>query len=81
MMPKQATRDRAFVVDAFEGRHFTIAEIAAMWRIIREKARRLFHDEPGVIRFHEQESNGREYSSYRIPESVARWARLRLMNI
>ena len=51
----------------FEEPHFTIAEIAAMWRISREKARRLFHDEPGVIRFHEPESDGREYNSYRIP--------------
>jgi len=42
--------------------------------------RRLFHDEPGVIRFHEIETRCREYNTYRVPESVARRVRLRLMN-
>ena len=68
-------------MDTFAERHYTLAEIAAMWRISREKARRLFHDEPGVIRFHAPENNAREYNTYRPPESVARRVRLRLMNI
>jgi len=81
MTAKQAPRDNIFAVDTFEERHFTLAEIAAMWRISHEKARRLFHNEPGVIRFHEPENRTREYNTYRIPESVARRVRLRLMNI
>ena len=80
MSGKQA-RDSLVVVDTFEERHFTIAEIATRWRISREKARRLFLDEPGVIRFHGSETNTREYNTYRVPESVARRVRLRLMNI
>ncbi len=87
MIAKQALyRENSPIVDTFEERHFTLAEIATMWRISREKARRLFHNEPGVIRFHGPEHNTREYStreynSYRVPESVARRVRLRLMNI
>jgi hypothetical protein len=87
MITKQAlARENSFIVDTFEERHFTLAEIATMWRISREKARRLFHNEPGVIRFHGPENNTREYNTreyntYRIPESVARRVRLRLMNI
>jgi hypothetical protein len=82
MIAKQALyRENSPVVDTFEERHFTLAEIATMWRISREKARRLFHNEPGVIRFHGPENNTREYNTYRIPESVARRVRLRLMNI
>ena len=52
-----------------------------MWRISREKARRIFYNEPGVIRFHAAENSAREYNSYRIPESVARRVRLRQMNV
>jgi hypothetical protein len=80
MIAKQA-RDGSFVVDTFEERHFSLAEIAVMWRISHEKARRLFHNEPGVICFHGPENSTREYNTYRVPESVARRVRLRLMNI
>ena len=52
-----------------------------MWRISREKARRLFHNEPGVVCFQGLKNNAREYNTYRVPESVARRVRLRLMNI
>jgi len=69
-------------LDTFTERHDTLAEIAAMWNVSREKSRRLFHYEPGVIRFHGTETRSREYfSTYRIPETVARRVRLRLMNI
>lgn len=81
MIAKQAPRDSSFIVDTFEERHFTLAEIAAMWHISREKARRLFHSEPGVIRFHGPENSTREYNTYRVPESVVRRVRLRLVNI
>jgi hypothetical protein len=82
VITKQApSREGSFVVDTFAERHFTLAEIAAMWRISREKARRLFQNEPGVIRFHGPEKSAREYNTYRIPESVARRVRLRSMNL
>lgn len=80
MNPKQP-EIKPFAVDTFEERHFTLAEIASRWGISREKARRLFHKEPGVIRFHNSEKHTRQYSTYRVPESVARRVRLRLMNV
>jgi hypothetical protein len=82
MIAKQLPpRESSPVVDTFEERHFTLAEIAAMWRISREKARRLFHNEPGVMCFQGLKNNAREYNTYRVPESVVRRVRLRLMNI
>jgi hypothetical protein len=81
MIAKEAPyRGNSLTVDTFAERHFTLGEIAAMWRISREKARRLFHDEPGVICFRGPENHAREYNSYRVPESVVRRVRLRLMN-
>jgi hypothetical protein len=74
------SRETSPLLDTFAERHYTLAEIATMWNISREKARRLFHDEPGVIRFHGIETSCREYNTYRVPESVARRVRLRLMN-
>ena len=59
----------------------TAAEIGTLWRISREKARRILHNEPGVICFQGFKNNTREYNTYRVPESVARRVRLRLMNI
>lgn len=81
MIPRQVSRDTAFVVDTFDERHFTLAEIASRWSISHEKARRLFHNEPGVVRFHGPENSTREYNTYRIPESVATRVRLRMMNL
>ena len=82
MIAKQTSpRHTSPLLDTFAERHYTLAEIAAMWNISREKARRLFHDEPGVIRFHGTETSCRDYNTYRVPESVARRVRLRLMNI
>lgn len=80
MNPKQTGNNQS-VADTFDERHFTIAEIAARWGISREKARRLFHDEPGVIRFHQTQKHTRQYNTYRVPESVARRVRARMMNV
>jgi hypothetical protein len=80
-MNAKQDRDTSFAADTFEERHFTLAEIAARWRISHEKARRLFHNEPGVVRFHDVKNTRRAYNSYRIPESVAKRVRLRLMNV
>jgi hypothetical protein len=78
---KQTIASSAVAIDTFEDRHFTLAELAAAWKISHEKARRLFQHEPGVVRFHGASARGkREYNTYRIPASVARRVRLRLMN-
>jgi hypothetical protein len=80
-MQAASLRSQPAVIDTFEERHYTLAEVAALWSISHEKARRLFQNESGVIRFRQRASYGRRmYSTYRIPESVARRVRMRLMN-
>jgi hypothetical protein len=49
---------------AFE-RHFSVAEIAKMWRWSDDKVRKVFRDEPGVLR-----SQLRAPVTLAIPESV-----------
>lgn len=54
-------------------RHFTIGEVAELWGISRGTVRKLFEDEPGVLRFGHAElfrTGTRQYISLRIPESV-----------
>lgn len=56
------------MMDTFPERHYTLAEVASMWSISHEKARRLFQNESGVIRSRQRASYGRRrYSTYRIP--------------
>ena len=80
-MPFTQTSE-AVALDLIEERYFTIREIARLWRVSHETARRLFQNEPGVLRFnHRSNNNKRNYSTYRVPETVARRVRLRMMNV
>jgi hypothetical protein len=58
---------------AFE-RHFTPRELAKLWLLHESTIRRLFLDEPGVLKYcGSPRLNGRrEYVTLRIPASVAR---------
>ena len=58
---------------AFE-RHFTPRELAQLWLLHESTIRRLFLDEPGVLKYcGTSRLNGRrEYITLRIPESVAK---------
>ena len=58
---------------AFE-RHYTPQQLAELWILDESTIRRLFLDEPGVLRYtHSYRRSGRrEYVTLRIPESVAR---------
>lgn len=58
---------------AFE-RHFTPQELAKLWLLHVTTIRRLFEDEPGVLKYHGRvgRHGQREYVTLRIPESVAR---------
>ena len=57
---------------AFE-RHFTSKELAAKWALDESTVRRLFIDEPGVLKIGKsnRRDGKRDYVSLRIPESVA----------
>lgn len=58
---------------AFE-RHFTPQQLAELWRLDESTIRRIFVDEPGVLKYGKScRRNGRrDYVTLRIPESVAR---------
>ncbi len=52
-------------------RHFTPKEIAALWGIHEVSVRRLFIDEPGVLKLGNlSKRSKRSYVTLRIPESV-----------
>jgi hypothetical protein len=71
-------------------RHFTVLELAEVWNVAPATIRRLFTEEPGVIKINRRTSrhdrpgrgNGRgrprDWNMLRIPESVAANVYLRL---
>ena len=56
---------------AFE-EHFTPAELARLWKRDESTIRRMFQDEPGVLKLGQTGRRGkRDYMTLRIPASVA----------
>jgi hypothetical protein len=55
-------------------KHYTPQELAELWKFDESTVRRMFIDEPGVLVFgKEKRRDGkRDYTTLRIPESVAR---------
>ena len=60
------------VVTTFE-RHYTPKELAVLWALDETTIRRIFYDEPGVLKIGKvnRRDGKRDYLSLRIPESVA----------
>jgi hypothetical protein len=56
---------------AFAERHFSVEELAELWKLSDDFVRRLFLREPGVVVFHNAQPGKRVYRTLRIPESVA----------
>ncbi|HKD78916.1 MAG TPA: hypothetical protein VKH81_04435 [Candidatus Angelobacter sp.] len=64
---------------ACEERHYSVNELAILWNLSKQTIRRLFQDEPDVVRIGEQEvRHKRAYVTLRIPESVVRRVHQRL---
>jgi len=59
-------------VIAFD-KHYTAKELAELWSLDESTIRRLFQDEPGVLRIGKfgRRDGKRDYVTLRIPESVA----------
>lgn len=59
-------------VSPFE-RHFTPQELGEIWRLDETTVRRIFQDEPGVLKIGKanRKDGKRDYVTLRIPESVA----------
>ena len=65
-------------MNAFEN-HYTVQEIAEKWHLSETVVRKLFCDEPGVLKIDAPERRfKRGYCSLRIPESVAERVHARL---
>lgn len=55
----------------FGERHYSIAEVAAIWHLSRDAVRKIFQNEPGVLVLGNLGSSGtRRYTTLRIPQSV-----------
>ena len=67
---------------AFAERHYSVAEVAAMWSLSQDAVRKIFQAEPGVMVFGEQASRyKRKYTTLRIPESVMQRVHRRMSNV
>jgi hypothetical protein len=66
------TGQHTATVPGFAVRHFTVAEIAAMWNLSPDYVRRIFEKEPGVLVLGDAKSARykRRYRTLRIPEFV-----------
>ena len=52
-------------------RHYSVDELAELWKMSDDFVRHLFLHEPGVLVFYKQRPGRRVYRTLRIPESVA----------
>lgn len=53
-------------------RHYSVQELASAWGLSQNSIRRMFEDQPGVLRIGKSFRRGRRgYVTLRIPESVA----------
>jgi hypothetical protein len=59
-------------IRAFE-RHFTPRDLAEIWKLDETTIRRIFQDQPGVLKFGKtgRRDGKRDYVTLRIPESIA----------
>lgn len=52
-------------------RHFTVLEVSDLWQLHPDTVRKLFRDQPGVLKIGSKERRGKQgYVTLRIPESV-----------
>lgn len=59
------------VTEPFAERHYTVNELASMWRLSGEFVRQLVQHEPGGTEWVRQQPGRRRYRVLRIPHSVA----------
>ena len=79
--PPASERNTHAVVPTME-RHFTVAELSKRWFFSENTIRRLFSQEPGVVRIaRPQTRSKRGYTSMRIPERIAERVHRRLQGL
>ena len=56
---------------SFAARHYSVAEVAAVWKLSHDAVRKIFQNEPGVLVLGGQgPAHKRRYTTMRVPESV-----------
>ena len=58
-------------VNVFEERHYTVSELADMWKLSTEFVRQIVRREAGVTEWVRQAPGRRRYRVLRVPQSVA----------
>lgn len=58
------------VIEPFAERHYTVKELAALWRLSGEFVRQLVQHEPGVTEWVRQRQGRRRYRVLRVPQTV-----------
>ncbi len=62
-------------------KHYTVAEVAALWNLSEDTIRKIFRDDPAVLKIGVSEKlHKRGYVVLRIPESVVMRTHERLRN-
>jgi hypothetical protein len=54
-------------------KHYSVAEVSAMWKVSKDTVRRVFSNIPGVLRITHttnKKRNARKYVTLRIPEAI-----------
>jgi len=60
-------------------KHYSVWELAQLWGLSEKTIRRMFMDEPGVVKWgHDEGRFKRAYTTLRIPESVVQRVHRRL---
>jgi hypothetical protein len=63
-------------------KHYSVLEVAKLWRLSENTVRRMFMTEPGVVEWGSEETRfKRAYKTMRIPESVLQRVHRRLTKV
>ena len=64
------TSEQQEIIEPFAERHYTVKDLAAMWRLSSEFVRQIVQHEQGVSEWVRQRPGRRRYRVLRIPQSV-----------
>ncbi len=63
-------------------KHYSVCELSQLWGLSEKTIRRIFADEPGVVKLgHEESRFKRGYMTLRIPESVVQRVHRRMRQV
>jgi len=66
-------------IDLANEKHYSIIEIATLWKLSQKTVRKIFEKEPGVILWgHAETTRKRGYRTLRVPETVLQRVHRRL---